>query len=73
MLRGFKDDRGLNEAQRLMARLEEVTLCGEDLAVEAARNFRRLRSREVTVRGTIDVVIATRCIADTSWDLTITD
>ncbi len=64
VLRGFKDDRGFNEAKRLMARLEQVTLCGEDLAVEAARNFRRLRARGVTVRGTIDVVIATRCIAD---------
>lgn len=64
VLRGFKDDRGFNEAKRLMARLEQVMLCGEDIAVEAARNFRRLRSRGVTVRGTIDVVIATRCIAD---------
>lgn len=64
VLRGFKDDRGFNEARRLMARLEQVALCGEDLAVWAARNFRRLRSRGVTVRGTIDVVIATRCTAD---------
>ncbi|MDT7838432.1 type II toxin-antitoxin system VapC family toxin [Aquabacterium sp. OR-4] len=64
VLRGFKDDRGFNEARRLLARLEQVALCGEDLAVEAARNFRRLRSRGVTVRGTIDVVIATRCISD---------
>lgn len=63
VLRGFKDDRGFNEARRLLGRLEQAALCGEDLAVEAARNFRRLRSRGVTVRGTIDVVIATRCIA----------
>lgn len=64
VLRGFKDDRGFNEARRLLSRLEQVALCGEELAVEAARNFRRLRSRGVTVRGTIDVVIATRCITN---------
>lgn len=64
VLRGFKDDRGFNEARRLLGRLEQVTLCGEDLAVEAARNYRRLRSRGVTVRGTVDVVIATRCLVN---------
>lgn len=64
VLRGFKDDRGFNEARRMLGRLEQVSLCGEDLAVEAARNFRKLRSRGVTVRGTIDVIIATRCLAN---------
>ena len=64
VLRGFKDDRGFNEARRLLGRLEQVSLCGEDLAVESARNFRKLRARGVTVRGTVDVIIATRCLAD---------
>lgn len=64
VLQGFKDDRGFNEARRLLGRLEQVTLGGEELAVEAARNFRKLRGRGVTVRGTIDVIIATRCLAD---------
>lgn len=64
VLRGFTHDRGFNEARRQLGRLEQVSLCGEALAVEAARNYRRLRARGVTVRGTIDVVIATRCIAD---------
>ncbi len=62
VLRGFKDDRGFNEARRLLGRLEQVSLCGEDLAIEAARNFRRLRALGVTVRGTVDVIIATRCL-----------
>ncbi|MCU0693577.1 MAG: PIN domain nuclease [Polyangiaceae bacterium] len=64
VLRGFKNDRGFNEARRLLGRLEQVSLCGEDIAVEAARNFRKLRARGVTVRGTVDVIIATRCLAD---------
>lgn len=64
VLRGFKDDRGFNEARRLLGKLEQVSLCGEVLAVEAAKNFRRLRSKGVTVRGTVDVIIATRCLVD---------
>ena len=64
VLRGFKDDRGFNEARRLLGQLEQVSLCGPDLAVEAARNYRRLRSQGVTVRGTVDVIIATRCLTN---------
>ena len=64
VLRGFKDDRGFSEARRLLGRLVQVNLGGEEVAVEAARNFRKLRSRGVTVRGTIDVLIATRCISE---------
>lgn len=64
VLRGFKKDRGFAQARRMLGRLEQVTLCGEDVAVEAARNYRRLRARSVTVRCTIDVIIATRCLLD---------
>lgn len=64
VLRGFKDDRGFNEARRQLGRLQQIVLGGEDLAIESARNMRKLRSLGVTVRGTIDAVIATRCIVD---------
>ena len=64
VLRGFRDDRGFNEARRMLRRLSQVSLCGEELAVEAALNFRKLRARGVTVRGTVDVIIATRCLKD---------
>lgn len=33
-----------------------------DIAVKAAANYRLLRKRGITVRGTIDVIIATWCI-----------
>lgn len=64
VLQGFKDDKGFNEAKRLLGQLEQVVVGGFDLAIAAARNYRRLRSRGVTVRGTVDVLIATRCLAD---------
>jgi predicted nucleic acid-binding protein len=64
VLRGFQDDRGFNEARRLLAQLEQLTLGGEAIAVLAARNFRKLRAKGITVRGTVDVIIASRCMAD---------
>jgi len=64
VLQGFRDDRGFNEARRLLGRLEQVVIGGTELAVDAARNYRKLRNRGVTVRGTVDILIATRCISD---------
>lgn len=62
VLQGCKLDKEFNEVRRLLSRLEFVVLGGDDVAVEAARNYRKLRSLGVTVRGTVDVVLATRCI-----------
>jgi predicted nucleic acid-binding protein len=62
VLQGFKDDRGFNEAKRVLGQLEQVEVAGFDVAVESARNYRKLRSLGVTVRGTVDVLIATRCL-----------
>jgi predicted nucleic acid-binding protein len=42
--------------------LELVVLGGDDVMIEAAKNYRKLRNLGATVRGTIDVVLATRCI-----------
>jgi hypothetical protein len=64
VLQGFMDDKGFDEARRLLGRLEQIDIGGVALAVEAARNYRRLRSAGATVRGTVDVLIATRCLAD---------
>lgn len=64
VLHGFQGDRGFNEAKRLLGQLEQLDIVGADLAIEAARNYRKLRAAGVTVRGTVDVLIATRCIAD---------
>lgn len=64
VLQGFGTEREFNEARRLMSALEVVNLGGLDVAIEAARNYRKLRELGVTVRKTIDTVIATRCIVD---------
>ncbi|GAA4339411.1 PIN domain nuclease [Variovorax defluvii] len=62
VLRGFGNEREFNEARKLLVALDVVTLCGEAIAVEAAKNHRRLRALGVTVRKTIDTLIATWCI-----------
>jgi predicted nucleic acid-binding protein len=62
VLQGCKLDKEFNEVRRLLARLDLVVLGGEDVMIEAAKNYRKLRNLGVTVRGTIDVVLATRCI-----------
>lgn len=62
VLQGCRFQKQFNEARRLLARLEFIVLGGSDVAVQAAMNYRRLRSLGVTVRGTVDVVLATRCI-----------
>jgi hypothetical protein len=62
VLQGFVSDRDFNQARKLLTSLVIVDLAGQDIAIQAARNFRLLRSLGITVRKTIDTVIATRCI-----------
>jgi predicted nucleic acid-binding protein len=62
VLQGFVAERDFNQARKLMMSLDIVDIGGREIAVQAARNFRALRALGVTVRKTIDTIIATRCI-----------
>ncbi len=62
VLQGFSTEKDFNEAKRLLTTLVVVELGGRDIAIQAAKNYRALRTLGVTVRKTIDTVIATRCI-----------
>ena len=62
VLQGFVSDRDFNQAKKLMTSLVIVDLAGQTMAIQAAKNFRALRALGITVRKTIDTVIATRCI-----------
>ena len=68
VLQGFDNDRDFSNARRVLTSLTVVELGGQKVAIQAARNFRALRKRGVTVRKTIDTVIATCCIED-GYDL----
>ena len=65
VLQGFTSERDFNQALKLMAALDVVNLAGRDIAIQAARNFRQLRALGITVRKTIDCVIASHCGPDT--------
>jgi hypothetical protein len=62
VLQGFRSDREFNKAKRLLETLLFGEMLGKNLAIKSARNYRKLRSKGVTVRKTIDVIIATFCI-----------
>ena len=64
VLQGFRRESDFRSALDLLTRLEFVRLGGRKIAVAAARNYRTLRIRGVTVRRTIDGLIATCCIVN---------
>ncbi len=64
VLQGFRSDLDFHRARRVLNVLQCVTIGGRDTAIAAAQNFRALRRRGVTVRKTIDTLIATFCIAN---------
>lgn len=64
ILQGIDKNREFERIRRLFDELELIIISDEKIAVEAARNFRRLRSLGITVRKTIETLIATRCIQD---------
>lgn len=62
ILQGFRSDRDFERARALLLLLPALTLDIDGHAA-AARLFRRLRRQGITVRGTIDCIIAQTCIA----------
>ena len=62
VLQGFAGEQDFEKARKLLTSLTVVDLGGREIAFQAARNFRALRRLGITVRKTIDTVIATRCI-----------
>ena len=72
VLQGLAGETGFNQARKMLTSLDVVELGGPEIAVQAAKNFRTLRHLGVTVRKTIDTVIATRCI-ESGYDLLHSD
>lgn len=62
VLQGFSSDKDFNRAKKILLSTHVVELSGADIAIQAAMNFRALRRAGVTVRKTIDTIIATYCI-----------
>ncbi|HPY11277.1 MAG TPA: PIN domain nuclease [Sphaerochaeta sp.] len=62
-LQGFRSTKDLAKGKQLMEALEYHDFVGKEMAVRAAEHYRTLRKNGITVRKTIDVLIATFCIA----------
>ena len=62
VLQGLDSERAAREVEALLRRFEIVPMAGDAIAIAAARNFRSLRRRGITVRRTIDLLIGTWCI-----------
>lgn len=62
VLQGFRKDQDFRAALDLFEAIPVLELAGETIAILSAKNFRVLRNKGVTVRKTIDCVIATYCI-----------
>jgi predicted nucleic acid-binding protein len=62
VLQGFKSDKDFKQAKNLFEQLPFYSISGKDIALEAVNHYRYLRSKGITVRKTIDVLIATFCI-----------
>jgi predicted nucleic acid-binding protein len=62
ILQGLQNERAARAVETMLRRFDIGAMVGEELAIIAARNFRYLRSRGITVRKTIDMLIGTWCI-----------
>ena len=62
VLQGVRDEREFKLVKKTLDAFEHVDLVGYDLAIKASENYRSLRDYGVTIRKTIDTLIATYCI-----------
>lgn len=63
-LQGFRSDRDYQQAQAALAKFEQAEMVNIRLAQQSAQNYRKLRKSGITIRKTIDCLIATFCIAE---------
>lgn len=62
ILQGVKNKAEINMLKNLLEGLKKFDMVGFSIAEKSADNYRNLRSRGITVRKTIDVLIATFCM-----------
>lgn len=62
ILQGFDSDKEFELAKEALDPLDCIQLGGKKQAINAAFNFRFLRSKGITIRKTVDMLIASWCI-----------
>jgi predicted nucleic acid-binding protein len=62
VVQGFRHERDVATARRLFHAMALLPMLGVHIAWKTAENVRKLRSKGITVRKTIDGIIATACM-----------
>lgn len=62
LLQGFPSEQQARLARSTLSNLQVMTLGGREVALRAADHYRFLRRQGTTVRGIVDMIIATWCI-----------
>ena len=62
VLQGFRNDKEFQKAKTILLSFPCFDIGGKEMAIQSAKNYRFLRQKGVTVRKTIDTMIATFCI-----------
>ena len=64
VLRGLRSERDAMVQEARFRNYGITPMLNAEIAVLAATNFRRLRSLGITIRSTVDLIVATFCLAN---------
>lgn len=62
VLQGFCNSKDMEVASKIFSSLGSIEMLADNCKYKAVENYRYLRSKGITVRKTIDGIIATACI-----------
>lgn len=62
VLQGFKNDSDYAKAKEMLELFPMVNILDKDVALKCIAMYRDLRQKGITIRKTIDIIIATYCI-----------
>jgi predicted nucleic acid-binding protein len=62
VLQGFRNEKEFQKAKTILLSFPCFDIGGKEIAIQSAKNYRFLRKKGITVRKTIDTMIATFCI-----------
>ena len=64
VLQGIRSEREFERVRQQLMALHVLEVVTPEIAIQAARNYRLLRRKGITIRTTIDTLIATFCISE---------
>ena len=62
LLQGAQNEGHAANLQKRLSAFNVVSMLSPEIAIKAAENFRRLRSKGITVRKSADLIIGTYCM-----------